>query len=41
LPRILSATVEELQGVEGIGEARARGIRDGLHRLVETSTREH
>ncbi len=41
LPRILSATVQELQDVDGIGETRARSIRDGLHRLVETSVREH
>ncbi len=40
LPRILDATVEELQEVDGIGEARARGIRTGLRSLVETSARE-
>lgn len=33
--RILGATLEELDEVEGIGEARARSIRDGLRRLRE------
>ena len=37
LPRILDATVEELQSVEGVGEARAASIREGLRRLVENS----
>ncbi|MDI3280753.1 MAG: DNA integrity scanning diadenylate cyclase DisA [Bacillota bacterium] len=35
LQRILEATVEELDDVEGIGEVRARAIKDGLHRLRE------
>lgn len=35
LPAILRATFEELDEVEGIGEARARAIREGLHRLKE------
>ena len=32
-----AATVEDLLTVEGVGEARARGIREGLSRLAETS----
>jgi len=35
LPRVLSASTEALDEVEGIGEVRARGIRDGLRRLRE------
>ena len=35
LQRILSATIEELDDVEGIGEVRARTIKDGLRRLRE------
>lgn len=37
LPRIVDASVEELTEVEGIGEARAVSIREGLDRLVESS----
>lgn len=33
LPAILRATTEELDEVEGIGEARAKAIREGLRRL--------
>ncbi len=33
LPAILRATPEELDAVEGIGEARARAIKEGLRRL--------
>lgn len=33
LPAILRATTDELDTVEGIGEARARAIKDGLRRL--------
>lgn len=32
---ILSATIEELDSVEGIGEARARNIKDGLRKMQE------
>jgi diadenylate cyclase len=32
---ILSATIDELDDVEGIGEVRARAIKEGLHRLRE------
>jgi diadenylate cyclase len=37
LQRLLSATVDELQTVEGVGDARARGIREGMSRLAEAS----
>ncbi|MPZ27158.1 MAG: DNA integrity scanning protein DisA [Micromonosporaceae bacterium] len=37
LQRLLGATVEDLQAVEGVGEARARGVREGLSRLAEAS----
>ncbi|WP_075980290.1 DNA integrity scanning diadenylate cyclase DisA [Bacillus massilinigeriensis] len=35
LPKIISSTVEELDDVEGIGEVRARKIKDGLKLLME------
>lgn len=37
LQRLLGATVEDLQAVEGVGDTRARGVREGLSRLAETS----
>jgi diadenylate cyclase len=37
LQRLLSASVEELLEVEGIGDARARTIREALSRLAESS----
>ncbi|GAA1803050.1 DNA integrity scanning protein DisA [Planosporangium flavigriseum] len=37
LQRLLGATVEDLQAVEGVGDARARSIREGLSRLAEAS----
>lgn len=37
LQKLLSAGVEELQQVEGVGELRARTVREGLSRLAETS----
>ena len=37
LQRLLGATVEDLQTVDGVGDARARGIREGLSRLAEAS----
>jgi diadenylate cyclase len=37
LQKLLAASVDELQGVEGIGEAHARGAREGLSRLAEVS----
>src|SRR5665647_401691 len=35
LSSVLVATIEELDGVEGIGEVRARSIKEGLDRLRE------
>jgi diadenylate cyclase len=35
LPRILKASIEQLDDVEGIGEVRARAIKEGLRRLKE------
>ncbi len=37
LPRILRATIDDLDDVESVGEARARAVKDGLARLAETS----
>ena len=37
LQRLLGATVEDLQAVDGVGDARARGVREGLSRLAEAS----
>ena len=37
LQKILRATVDDLDEVEGVGEVRARAIKDGLSRLAETS----
>jgi diadenylate cyclase len=37
LQGVLAATAADLQTVDGVGEARARVIREGLSRLVETS----
>jgi len=34
-PRILMATIEELDAVDGIGEVRARAIKEGLKRIQE------
>ncbi len=35
LPHILMATIEELDAVDGIGEVRARAIKEGLKRIQE------
>ena len=35
LPEIMEASIDELDDVEGIGEVRARAIKDGLRRLRE------
>lgn len=35
LPQIVTATIEELDEVEGIGEARAKMIKEGLNRIQE------
>jgi len=37
LPRIMEATIAELDDIEGVGESRARAIQDGLRRLAEAS----
>jgi len=37
LPRIMEATIAELDEVEGVGESRARTIQDGLRRMAEAS----
>ena len=37
LQRLLGATVDDLQTVGGVGETRARGVREGLSRLAEAS----
>jgi diadenylate cyclase len=37
LQKILRATVDDLDEVEGVGETRARAIKEGLSRLAETS----
>ncbi|MGI8869728.1 MAG: DNA integrity scanning diadenylate cyclase DisA [Mycobacteriales bacterium] len=37
LQSLLAASVEDLQDVEGVGEARARSVREGLSRLAESS----
>jgi diadenylate cyclase len=37
LQKVLAATVDELQDVEGVGDARARSIRESLSRLADAS----
>jgi diadenylate cyclase len=37
LPKMMRASISDLVGVEGVGEARARAIKDGLSRVAETS----
>jgi diadenylate cyclase len=37
LQKLLRATIDELDDVEGIGDVRARAIKEGLSRLAETS----
>ncbi|MBI2168860.1 MAG: DNA integrity scanning protein DisA [Actinobacteria bacterium] len=37
LQKIMRASVEDLNDVEGVGEARARAIKEGLSRLAESS----
>ncbi|MFT4082163.1 MAG: DNA integrity scanning diadenylate cyclase DisA [Nocardioides sp.] len=37
LQKLLSASVEDLQAVEGVGELRARSVREGLSRLAEST----
>jgi len=37
LQKIMRATIDDLEEVEGVGETRARSIKDGLARLAESS----
>ena len=37
LQKLLAASVEDLQMVDGVGEIRARSVREGLSRLAESS----
>jgi diadenylate cyclase len=37
LQKLLAASVEDLQTVEGVGETRARAVREAISRLAETS----
>jgi len=37
LQKLLAANIDELQAVEGVGETRARSIREGMSRLAESS----
>lgn len=41
LPKVMEATIAELDEVEGVGESRARSIQDGLRRLAEATFLEH
>jgi diadenylate cyclase len=37
LHKILRATIEDLNDVEGVGTRRARAVKEGLSRITETS----
>ena len=37
LQKLLAASIDDLQAVDGVGEFRARSIREGLSRLAESS----
>jgi diadenylate cyclase len=37
LQKLLAATIDDLQLVEGVGDSRARSVREGLSRLAESS----
>jgi diadenylate cyclase len=37
LQKLLAASIDDLQTVDGVGESRARSIREGLSRLAESS----
>ncbi|MEP7763462.1 DNA integrity scanning diadenylate cyclase DisA [Sanguibacter sp. 25GB23B1] len=37
LQKLLAATIEDLMSVDGVGEQRARAVREGLSRLAESS----
>ena len=40
LQRLMAASLDDLQTVEGVGELRARGVREGLSRLADSSMME-
>ena len=37
MQKLLSAGVDDLQAVDGVGELRARSVREGLTRLAEST----
>ena len=37
LQKPFAASIDDLQSVDGVGEARARNVRDALSRLAESS----
>lgn len=37
LQKLLAASIDDLQAVDGVGDLRARGVREGLSRLAESS----
>jgi len=37
LQKLLAATVEDLQAVEGVGDSRARSVREAISRLADAS----
>jgi len=37
LSKIMRATIDDLEEVEGVGESRARAVKEGLARLAEAS----
>jgi diadenylate cyclase len=37
LQRLLTASIDDLQTVDGVGEARARTLREGLLRVADSS----
>jgi len=37
LQKLLAASVDDLQAVDGVGDNRARSVREGLSRLAESS----
>jgi diadenylate cyclase len=37
LQKLLSAGIDDLQAVDGVGELRARSVREGLSRLAEST----
>jgi diadenylate cyclase len=41
LQKIMRATLHDLEDVQGVGEVRARAIKDGLSRLAESSILDH